>query len=191
MTKRTLTLALLGAVAFAFAVAPALAKPGDGHDGQASERKAAAREHREEMKERFHAVCDDPENETVEERCEKARHVGEMAFKARRAAHALLMAIHATEKRIERLEDKEAALNASIQSGELSPENQTKAEHRLEVVQHQLEKARERLEKLQERLEKLHAKWAEVREHVAERRAKHMDDEDESASPTPSPSPST
>lgn len=209
MTKtRNTILALLavGLVALSALAVPAIAKPGDesgdGHRGpKADERREAAQERRDAAKHqaelrgnhtREHCLAaagNDTVNETEEKRCMRHGEFAEKAFKARRAAHALLGAINATERQWARLNATEAMLEAKLAAGNFTG-NETAAsiEKRLERIDAKQERVEERLEKLQERLGKLHAKWDAVREHVAEKRRMHDGDGDDESSSSSSSS---
>ena len=209
MSTRTTVLALMGVglLALAAIATPVLAKPSDAADErrQAGQDKAAAR--REAMQEKAelrgnltqerclarhgnHSL-----NESAESKCMKHGEFAEKAFKARRAAHALLGAINATERQWARLNATEDRLEAALAAGNLSANETERIEHRLEKIDAKQERLADRLEALKERLAKLHDKWAAVREHVDERRKRHQqadddadDDEDDSSSESSSSS---
>ena len=208
MTKtRTTLLALSAAVLVALsAIAMPVAADDDEQDDSRREmakqdaqaRREAAKqdaEHRREMakdaaeqrgnhtKERCLAAAGNASvNETDEERCMKHGEFAEKAFKARRAAHALLGAINATERQWERLNATEERLEARLAAGNVSANETERIEKRLERIDEKQERLEERLERLRERLAKLHDKWDAVREHVSERRGKGHGSPSESSS---------
>lgn len=188
--KTTLALLSIGLLAVAAVAVPAAAKGDEGD--HAAERREAAKEHREAAaakaeakgnftKERCLAAAGNASvNESAEERCMKHGEFAEKAFKARRAAHALLGAINATERQWARLNATEAALEDKLAAGNFTGnETAESIEKRLERIDAKQERLADRLEALKERMGKLHDKWAAVREHVADERRKHHD-EDES-----------
>lgn len=211
MSTRNTVLALMGVglLTLAALAAPVLAKPGDGADdrreagqdqraaGQdrAEPRREAMREKADQRGEAAEERClarhgNHTLNESAEKRCMEQGDFAEKAFKARRAAHALLGAINATERQWARLNATEARLEARLASGNLSANETERIEHRLEKVDAKQERLADRLEALKERLARLHDKWAAVREHVDERRKAHHDDaeDDEGSSASSSSS---
>ena len=204
-TTRNTILALLGVglLTLTAIAAPVLAKPGP------DERREAAQEQREQRREavaekaaaRGNATeerclarhANSTLNESAEKRCMKQGDFAEKAFKARRAAHALLGAINATERQWARLNATEADLEAKLAAGNLTANETERIEHRLERIDAKQDRLEDRLEKLKERLAKLHEKWEAVREHVADQKARRHekdqeDDESESASASASQS---
>lgn len=203
--KTSLALLSIGLLAVAAVAVPAAAK---GEDDHAADRRAAAQE---KMQERRDAVAERAEargnmtterclaaagnaslNASVEERCMKHGEFAEKAFKARRAAHALLGAINATERQWARLNATEADLQAKLAAGNLTANETARIEHRLTKIDAKQDRLEDRLMALKERLGKLHDKWSSVREHVADERRKHHDeDESESSSASSSASESS
>lgn len=203
MTRNTaLALLGIGLLTLSAIAAPVVAKPGD----DASARREAAQDKREERRE---AVAEQAEargnatkerclaahanhtlNESAERRCMKVGEFAEKAFKARRAAHALLGAINATERQWAKLNATEERLEAKLAAGNASANETAAIEKRLERIDAKQERLADRLERLRERLAGLHERWDAVREHVAERRAKHheQEDDDESSSSSSSSS---
>jgi len=202
--KTTLALLSIGLLAVAAVAVPAAAKPGDGGDHAADRREAA----KEKMQERREAAAEKAEargnatkerclaaqanhtlNGSAEERCMKVGEFAEKAFKARRAAHALLGAINATERQWARLNATEARLQAKLAGGNLTANETAAIQHRLDRIDAKQERLAGRLERLEERLARLHEKWAAVREHVMdERKRHHEDDEDDHESASESAS---
>ena len=194
MTTRTTVLALMGVglLALAAIATPVLAKPSDdaserrqaGHD-KAAARREAAQEKAELRGNLTEQRClerhgNQTLNDSAEERCMKHGEFAEKAFKARRAAHALLGAINATERQMARLNATEDRLEAKLAAGNFSGNESAAAiEKRLERIDAKQERLEERLDALQERLAKLHEKWDAVRDHVAERRGGHHEDDDQ------------
>jgi hypothetical protein len=203
MSTRTTVLALMGVglLALAAIATPVLAKPSDdaserrqaGHD-KAAARREAAQEKAELRGNLTEQRClerhgNQTLNDSAEERCMKHGEFAEKAFKARRAAHALLGAINATERQWARLNATEDRLEAKLASGNFTGnESAQSIEKRLERIDAKQERLADRLEALKERLAKLHDKWAAVREHVGERRRGHDDDDSDSESESSSSS---
>lgn len=195
--KTTLALLSIGLLAVAAVAVPAAAKPGDDGD-HAGDHRAAAQEkmqqhrdaaaahaeaHGNVTKERcLAAQSNHTLNASAEERCMKVGEFAEKAFKARRAAHALLGAINATERQWARLNATEADLQAKLAAGNLTANQTAAIEKRLERIDAKQDRLEERLAKLKERLGKLHDKWAAVREHVADERRRHHEEDEDDAS---------
>jgi septal ring factor EnvC (AmiA/AmiB activator) len=121
-------------------------------------------------------------NDSAQERCDRLERVHDGAHKARRAAHALMGAIDALERRLDRINQTIADLENATADGNLTEEQLENITKRLERLEEHTNRTLERLEHILDRLERLHARWELVREHVAERRGSdESDDEDDDA----------
>ena len=203
MSTRTTVLALMGVglLALAAIATPVLAQSGDAASDRRQAAQEKADERREAAQEKAEARREAAEhrgnvteerciarhgnqslNESDERKCMQHGEFAEKAFMARRAAHALLGAINATERQWARLNATEAELQAKLAAGDLSANETERIEHRLEKIDAKQERLADRLEALKERLAKLHERWAAVREHVEERRGRqHGDDQDDAS----------
>jgi chromosome segregation ATPase len=190
MTTRTTILALMGVglLTLAAIATPVLAKPGDEQraaaDQRRDDRRAAMQEKAEHRgnvtEERCLARHNESLNESTERKCMKHGEFAEKAYKARRASHALLGAINATERQWARLNATEDRLEAKLAAGNFTGnETSESIEKRLEKIDAKQERLADRLEALKERLAKLHDKWAAVRDHVEDRRMRHHDSDDD------------
>ncbi|MEK6975127.1 MAG: hypothetical protein AABY18_02145 [Candidatus Thermoplasmatota archaeon] len=195
MTTRNTILAVLaaGLLTLTALAVPVLAKDSDENEtrdhsddrrDKAQDRREAAQEKAEHRGEQAEERClerhaNESLNDSAERDCMKVGDFAEKAFKARRAAHALLGAINATERQMARLNATEDRLEDRLAAGNLSANETERIEHRLEKIDAKQERLEHRLEALKERLAKLHEKWQAVREHVEERRRGHDDDEHE------------
>ncbi len=120
--------------------------------------------------------------------CDRLLEVHDGEHKARRAAHAIIKAIDALEHRVARLEMKEMKIQEQLDEGNLTVENATKAQDRIDRIQEAQDKALERIEHLEARLEAIKERWDGAREHAdaqKEKREKahgdHHDDEEHEA----------
>lgn len=165
MTLLTVGLLVVGAVAM-----PAMAQP----DHQ-SDKRADAMEKRDARMAAIHDRCMEKHNSS--DRCDKVRDAAEPHKQARREAHALQHAIDALYKRVGKLEMKEYQIEQRMEN--LTENETAKAESMLERIDAAQEKALERIMHLEAKLEALKEKWAEVRDHVADMRAKRGDDSSE------------
>lgn len=170
--NRTLTTAILvtltlvvGAVAL-----PAVAQPDERPDRpdreDREERREQARERAEAAREKYREHCAEPENETIAERCEKARDVRDAGQQARRHAKALVEAIDALEHRIAKLEVMELRVNMALEDGNLTGNETAALEQRLERIDAAQQKAAERLMHLYEKLDMLKKRWDKVDDYV-------------------------
>jgi hypothetical protein len=210
MKPRTLlSLGVLGLLALASIAVPVLAKPGDGsspHPGpgpgpgdrmNATERREQAQERRDSMRDAHDAWQDCKReyrdnqtlNVSMQKYCMADKDFFLNATHARREAHALIGAIIGLERRLGRLEERKILLEQELNDSSNLTGNQTAAlQQRIDKIQAHEEKVVAELQKLRDHLKVLDDKWESVREHVAERRHKGLDDGLESESDSDSAS---
>jgi len=213
MNKTMLTLTTLAVLAVAAVGVPALAKPGPGsasdHPSAGDQRqdRQQARDDRQQLREDRRQAMRDAhdqwqdckreyrDNETLnvsmQQHCMAEKDFFLNATHARREAHADIGAIIGLERRLGRLEERKILLQHELNdTGNLTGNQSAELQHRIDKISSEQEKVVAHLEKLRARLKALDDKWETVREHVAERRHKGLDDglEDDSASESASES---
>jgi len=201
MTKKTmLTLTTLAVVAIAAVAVPVLAKPGDGSGpgpasdhrgpgGNATDRREARQDARESRHEAMRDAHDQWQeckrdyrenhslNDSMQERCMADKDFFLNATQARREAHADIGAILGLERRLGRLEERKILLQHEMDSNaSLNDTQKAELQHRIDKIQDHEEKLVVELQKLRSHLKDLDGKWTSVREHIAERRHKGLDD---------------
>jgi chromosome segregation ATPase len=183
--KILLALLATGILALGALAVSVEAKPGDGqagsqaaqdHKDAAQARKDAAQQahaERKELREDAKEACKAAdENSTLAQRCAHLKD----AVKARRLAHALLTAIRVHERELGRIEVRIHEVEVKLAAGNLTG-NQTHAlETRLAKLNERHDKIIEKIEAEQAKLQKLHDKWAEVADHLRDRKEKGEDD---------------
>lgn len=205
MTKTMLTLTTLAVLAIAAVGVPALAKPGSDGSGSGDHRGPGAqgnrtadhpalnRTERQDARESRHEAMRDAhdqwqdckreyrDNETLnvsmQQHCMADKDFFLNATHARREAHADIGAIIGLERRLGRLEERKILLQHELNdSSNLTGNQSAELQHRIDKISSEQEKVVAHLEKLRARLKSLDDKWETVREHVAERRHKGLDD---------------
>lgn len=213
-TKLYLALAATALLAIAAGSTVVEARPGSGpSDGGAhrADNSTAARdcsrapdpaqcekrvENAQEMREKRQEKCNPPANETAEKQCKAAKEVAKKGLKARREANALIHAIAAHEAILGKLEYKIAKVQQKLNDGNLTVNQTAELHKRLDRLEAMHDRQVAKIDELQAKLDGLKAKWAEVRDHVKERRERHQsdgadDDESEPTSTTTSTTAST
>ncbi|MGB1698125.1 MAG: hypothetical protein ACPHK8_06970, partial [Thermoplasmatota archaeon] len=148
---------------------PAMAQP-----DHASDRRDAARE----KADAFRDHCKAPENDSVEERCQKARDKAKPEHQARREAHHLHHAIDALYKRVGKLEMMEYRIQEALDGGNLTDNETAEMEAKLDRIEMAQEKAILKIREMQAKMDTLKERHDKVRDHVDEMRAKRGDHKD-------------
>lgn len=152
------------------------------------ERREAVKERNEERKElheRIKEACKEAkENATLAERCEHLKDAG----KARRVAHALLTAIRVHERELGRITFRIHEVEAKLNGTGLNETARDSLETRLDHLEQRQDRLIEKIAGEKAKLEALHLRWAEVADHVRDRKEKHGDDEDDAPATTSSSS---
>ena len=198
MTNKTtlLSLGILGLLALSAIAVPVLAKPGDGSGRpgpgpgpgdrmNATERQDRVQERRDAMRDAHDQWQDCKReyrdnhtlNDSMQQHCMADKEFFLNATHARREAHALIGAIVGLERRLGRLEERKLILEHQLNGSSNLTANQTaELQHRIDKIQAHEEKVAAELQKLRDHLKALDDKWQSVREHIAERRHKGLDD---------------
>lgn len=139
---------------------------------------------------RIHAYCADHPDDR---RCERIQDAHRPCVKAKRAERALVRAIEAHERRLERLGDMEERLLERMADDNLSENETERAERRLERIDAAQNRTDGQIERLEAQLERLQARWEA---QCADRPPRGGDDDEEEEEEdeddsTPSPSPTT
>ena len=215
-----LSLGVLGLLALAAVAVPVLAKPGPGPDHPSADRdnrpdrgapvnKTERQDAREERRDAMRDAHDQWQeckgdyrenhslNDSMQERCMADKEFFLNATHARREAHALIGAIVGLERRLGRLEERKVLLQHEMDNGSLNETQKAALQHRIDKIQDHEEKVVVELQKLRAHLKDLDGTWESVRQHIAERRHKGLDDgmqddgsdvDEESASESATPS---
>jgi type II secretory pathway component PulM len=175
--KLKMTLLAVGLLVVGAVAVPAMAQP-----DHASDRRDAAQEKRSDKFAEFKQQCAEA-GDNASKRCEQIRDAEQPFKQARREANALSHAVDAMYKRVGKLEMKEFEIEQSMESGNLTDNQTAEAQDKLDRIDAAQEKALLKIQEMEAKLERLKAKWAEVRDHVDEMRAKrgdgHTDADDE------------
>ena len=186
--KNKLRMALVATAVLALAAMSPLveAKESRGPKGPDADGRGHGKEGvRERMAAQYHAMCDEPANDTSEKRCEKLAQKMGNETKARRHAHALLGAIAAHERILGRIEYKIVKVEGKLAEGNLTG-NQTEAlEMRLEKLEAMKERQVAKIDELQAKLDALKAKWEAARERADEDEDDDADESDDDADDDP------
>jgi hypothetical protein len=131
------------------------------------------REDRKELRDELKEKCKDAEaNSTLAQRCEHLKD----AVKARRVAHALLTAIRVHELELGRVEFRIHEVEAKLAGGNLTGNQTAALEHRLDKLNERHDRLIEKIADEKAKLQRLHDKWAEVADHLRDRKEKGEDD---------------
>ncbi|HEX2066255.1 MAG TPA: hypothetical protein VHI93_05515 [Candidatus Thermoplasmatota archaeon] len=202
-TKTLLTILAFGLLAVGAAATSVAAKPGDGReaakDGRETDREAAKhdremereaakhqrevqREQRKELRDEVKEACKAAkDNASQAGRCEHLKD----AVKARRVAHALLTAIRVHERELGRVTFRIHEVEQQLNGTGLNATARQSLETRLANLEERQERLIEKIADERAKLQRLHDKWAEVADHVRDRREKGEDgDEDGAATST-------
>jgi chromosome segregation ATPase len=180
-TKPLIALLAVGVLALGAVALSVDAKPDGGRDGPAQSQ--AAKEHRQEAQDRAEAMrekakqkCSEPANDTAAKRCEKVKDLMGGAAKARREAHALLTAIRVHERQLGNVDFRIHEVEQKLASGNLTANQTSELQNRLGHLKDRHDRLIEKIAAEKAKLQALHDKWAEVRDHLRDRKEKGEDD---------------